>query len=91
LAYEKLPVNFLSKKSGINEAYLKPMVYKKLSKMLIPRTWGFFKAIECLIELVDMVRKVRILKTRGCFTYTNSCKGPFKKALFTSICCNLKL
>jgi hypothetical protein len=26
---------------------------------------GLFKAIECLIELVDMVRKVRILKARG--------------------------
>jgi hypothetical protein len=65
LAYEKLPINFLSKKSGINEAYLKPTIYKKLSKMLIPRTWGLFKAIECLIELVDIVRKVRVLKAQG--------------------------
>jgi hypothetical protein len=65
LAYEKLPVDFLSKKSGINETCLKPTVYKKLSKVLIPRTWGLFKAIECLIELVDMVRKVRILKAQG--------------------------
>jgi hypothetical protein len=65
LAYEKLPINFLSKKSGINEAYLKPTIYKKLSKMLISRTWGLFKAIECLIELVDIVRKVRVLKAQG--------------------------
>jgi hypothetical protein len=65
LANEKLPINFLSKKSGINEAYLKPTVYKKLSKMLIPRTWGLFKAIDCLIDLVDMVRKVRVLKAWG--------------------------
>jgi hypothetical protein len=41
------------------------MVYKKLSKMLISRTWGLFKAIECRIELIDMVRKVRLIKARG--------------------------
>jgi hypothetical protein len=33
--------------------------------MLMPHTWGLFKAIERLIELVDMVREMRVLKAWG--------------------------
>jgi transketolase C-terminal domain/subunit len=35
LAYEKLPINVLSKKTGINLAYFKSTVYKCLSKVHI--------------------------------------------------------
>jgi hypothetical protein len=44
LAYEKLLVNPISKKSGIEFPNLEATVYKKLAKMLIPRMWGLFKS-----------------------------------------------
>src|SRR5215216_621114 len=43
------------------------MVLQQLGKGLIPRTWGLFKAIECLIELVHMIGELGILKPRGLF------------------------
>jgi hypothetical protein len=65
LAYEKLPINPLSKKSGINLPNFKPTVYQQLSKVSIPCRCSFFKSIERLIEFVYMVRKVGILESSG--------------------------
>ena len=50
--------------------------------MLIPRTWGLFKAIECLIELVHMVRKVGVLETRGLLNINQLMQKTIKKCTF---------
>ncbi len=91
MAYEKIATHLLAKEGGVNNTNLESTVYKKLSKVLIPRTWGLFKAIECLIELIDMVGELEILEPGGCLTNTNSFRGPLRNALLISICCNLKL
>ena len=62
LTYEQLLVNSLGEESGIDLPNLESTVYQQLSKVLIPRTWGLFEAIERLVEAIDMIRKVGILK-----------------------------
>ena len=62
LTYEQLPINSLGEESRVDLPNLESTVYQQLSKVLIPRTWGLFKAIERLVEAIDMVRKVRVLK-----------------------------
>ena len=62
LTYEQLPVNPLGEESRIDLPNLEPTVYQQLPKVLIPRMWGLFEAIECLVEAIDMVRKVGVLK-----------------------------
>jgi hypothetical protein len=85
LAYKQINTTSLSKESRIRFPNLESVRYKKISKALIPCSWGLLKSIECLREPVDMVGIPVILEARGCSTYTSSLIGPLRKALFTSI------
>src|SRR3954463_6568126 len=59
------PLTFLVKRVG--SPNFKPTILQQLGKVVIPCTWGLFKAIECLIELVHMIGELGILKPRGLF------------------------
>ena len=48
--------------------------------MLIPRTWGLFKAIECLVELVHMIGEIRILEPQRLFDIHQLINGTIKKS-----------
>ena len=50
--------------------------------MVIPRTWGLFKAIECLIELIHMIEKVGILEPGGLLDVNQLINGTIKKSTF---------
>src|SRR3954468_11079295 len=82
LAYKKLPIDLLSKKSGIDFPNLKPTVKQQLSKVLIPCVWGLFEPIERLIKFVDMVWEVGVLKSRGLLYIHQLIQWNIKKGTF---------
>ena len=77
---KKIPFDPLSKKSGIHFPNFKPTILQQLGKVVIPRTWGLFKAIECLIELIHVIRKVGILEPGGLFDIHQLINGTIKKS-----------
>jgi hypothetical protein len=67
LAYEKVTITSLSRKSRISFHDLESVRNKEISKAFIPCSWGMLKSIERLRELVNVVGIPVILKARGLF------------------------
>ena len=70
------------KKSGVDFPNFKSTILQQLGKVVIPRMWGLFKAIECLIELVHMIGEIGILEPRGLFAIHQLINGTIKKSTF---------
>ena len=66
LAHKYIFANFVSEKGMIGFAYFKVLFKQEFLKALIPCSWCLLKPVERLLELVDMVEKLGILKLGGC-------------------------
>jgi hypothetical protein len=67
LLYKQISITSLSKESRISIPNLESIGNKKISKAVIPCSWGMLKSIERLREPVDVVRIPVILEARGLF------------------------
>ena len=90
LAHKYIISNFVSKECRVGFSYFKALLEQEFLKTFIPCSWCLLKPIERLLEFIDMVGKFGIFNPGGCSTYTNSCIGPLRNALLTSIWYSLK-
>ena len=64
LAHKYIFTNFMSEKGRVGFAYFKALFKEEFLKAFIPCSWCLLKPIEHLLEFVDVVGELGILKTR---------------------------
>jgi hypothetical protein len=63
LTHKDMTINFSSKESSIDFAYLRALLEQEILKAFLPCSWCLLKTIERLTKFVNMIRTLGIFKT----------------------------